>query len=110
LGFTALVSISLLGFLLGLVIDSTWIGLLGILPILIGLRNLINLRKDNAADNKADNKTVNLKNNAKFHGFDSRKRSLRDVIRDRQTYSVSAVTISNGGNNLGIHIPLFASS
>jgi cadmium resistance protein CadD (predicted permease) len=109
LGFTALVSVSLLGFLLGLVIDSTWIGLLGILPILIGLRNLINLRKDKTDDNK-ENKTVNLKNNAKYHGFDSRKRSLWDVIRDRQTYRVSAVTISNGGNNLGIYIPLFASS
>ena len=35
-GFTALVSVSLLGFLLGLIIPPIYIGLLGILPILIG--------------------------------------------------------------------------
>lgn len=109
LGFTALVSVSLLGFLLGLVIDSTWIGLLGILPILIGVRNLLSLRKAGEKD-AAEDKSANLKRNAKYKGFDSRKRSLWDVIRDRQTYNVSAVTISNGGNNLGIYIPLFASS
>ncbi|MDZ8262242.1 cadmium resistance transporter [Nostoc sp. ChiQUE01b] len=106
IGFTALVTVSFLGFLLGLAIPSTWTGLLGILPILIGLNNLFNLNKDDSDEDKS----ANLKRNSKFKGFDSRKRSLWDVIRDPQTYRVSAVTISNGGNNLGIYIPLFASS
>ncbi|MEH1822045.1 MAG: cadmium resistance transporter [Nostoc sp.] len=106
LGFTALVIVSLIGFLVGLVIPSTWTGLLGILPILIGLKNLLNLNKDDSAEDKS----ANLKRNSKFRGFDSRKRSLWDVIRDPQTYRVSAVTIANGGNNLGIYIPLFATS
>ena len=81
-------------------------GLLGILPILIGLNNLLNLNKDDSAEDKS----ANLKRNSKFRGFDSRKRSLWDVIRDPQTYRVSSVTIANGGNNLGIYIPLFATS
>ncbi len=106
IGLTALVIVSLIGFVLRLAIDSVWIGLLGILPILIGINNLINLNKDDSAEDRS----ANLKINAKYRGFDSRKRSLWDVIRDRQTYSVSAVTISNGGNNLGIYIPLFANS
>lgn len=105
LGLTALIALSLLGFLLGLVVESTWIGLLGILPILIGLRNLFDLRKTSNED-----KSDNLIRNSKYKGFDSRKRSFWDVIRDPQTYKVSAVTLSNGGNNLGIYIPLFASS
>jgi len=105
LGLTLLIAVSMLGFFLGLVVDSTWIGLLGILPILIGLNNLWNLRK--APD---EDKSENLIRNAKHKGFDSRKRSFWDVIRDRETYNVSAVTLSNGGNNLGIYIPLFASS
>ena len=109
IGFTALISISLVGFLIGLAISSDWIGLLGILPILIGLNNL-RLLIVNKKDDSAKDKSTNLKQNAKFHGFDSRERSLLDVIQDRQTYRVSAVTISNGGNNLGIYIPLFASS
>jgi cadmium resistance protein CadD (predicted permease) len=108
IGFTALISISLVGFLIGLAISSDWIGLLGILPILIGLNNLRLLIVNK--DESVENKSANLKQNARFRGFDSRERSLLDVIQDRQTYRVSAVTISNGGNNLGIYIPLFASS
>jgi cadmium resistance protein CadD (predicted permease) len=108
IGFTALISISLVGFLIGLAISSDWIGLLGILPILIGLNNLRLLIVNK--DESVENKSANLKQNARFRGFDSRERSLLDVIQDRQTYKVSAVTISNGGNNLGIYIPLFASS
>lgn len=91
---------------MGLVIPSTWTGLLGLLPILIGLNNLLNLNKDESDDDK----TVDLKRNAKLRGFDSRKRSLWEVIRDPQTYRVSSVTIANGGNNLGIYVPLFATS
>jgi len=106
LGFTVLVMISLVGFLMGLVIPSTWTGLLGILPILIGLKNLIDLNKDDSAEDKSANQKIN----SKFRGFDSRKRSLWDVIRDPQTYRVSSVTIANGSNNLGIYIPLFATS
>jgi cadmium resistance protein CadD (predicted permease) len=108
IGFTALISISLVGFLIGLAISSNWIGLLGILPILIGLNNLRLLIVNK--DESVENKSANLKQNARFRGFDSRERSLLDIIQDRQTYRVSAVTISNGGNNLGIYIPLFASS
>ena len=106
LGFTVLMMISLVGFIMGLVIPSTWTGLLGILPILIGLKNLIDLNKDDSAEDKS----ANLKINSKYRGFDSRKRSLWDVIRDPQTYRVSSVTIANGSNNLGIYIPLFATS
>jgi cadmium resistance protein CadD (predicted permease) len=107
-GFTALVSVSLLGFLLGLIIPPIYIGLLGILPILIGVRNLVTLNRDNERET-ADRK-VNWRRNAQFHGFASRRLSLGQVLSDRQTYQVSAVTISNGGNNLGIYIPLFANS
>jgi cadmium resistance protein CadD (predicted permease) len=108
IGFSVLVTVSLVGFLIGLALDSSIIGLLGVLPILIGLNNLrvILLNKD---DSEA-NRSINLKKNARFRGFESRRLSLRQVLRDKQTYQVSAVTISNGGNNLGIYIPLFASS
>ncbi|BAQ59855.1 cadmium resistance transporter [Geminocystis sp. NIES-3708] len=108
LGFTTLVCISLIGFLIGLVISPNWIGLLGFLPILIGFNNLrlILLSRDDSSKDIS----ANLRKNAKFHGFDSRRLSLWEVLQDRKTYQISAVTISNGGNNLGIYIPLFASS
>ncbi|MGI0479789.1 cadmium resistance transporter [Geminocystis sp. CENA526] len=108
IGFSVLVGVSLIGFVIGLVVQSNIIGLLGILPILIGLNNLreILLNRD---DTEIDI-SINQRKNAKFKGFESRRLSLRQVLRDKQTYQVSAVTISNGGNNLGIYIPLFANS
>src|SRR4051812_38665187 len=39
LGFTALVLISLLGFFGGLIISRAWIGLLGLVPIILGVRH-----------------------------------------------------------------------
>lgn len=43
-------------------------------------------------------------------GFGSSRPSVGSVLRSRRTYMVSAVTISNGGNNLAIYIPLMGTS
>lgn len=95
---------SLPGFIGGLVIPATWIGLLGFLPIAIGTSHLLN-RKDEKE--VVQDVSVNLPASAKSKPH---KRSLLATLRDRQTYRVSAVTIANGGNNIGIYVPLFASS
>ncbi|OCQ99058.1 transporter [Nostoc sp. MBR 210] len=104
LGFTVLVMASLPGFLGGLIIPHTWIGLLGFLPVAIGINHLLN--------RETEEQTVQ----AVSIDFDARaksqrhKKSLLATLRDPQTYRVSAVTIANGGNNIGIYVPLFASS
>ncbi|MBW4684520.1 MAG: cadmium resistance transporter [Komarekiella atlantica HA4396-MV6] len=103
LGFTTLVFASLPGFFGGLVIPHTWIGLLGFLPIAIGINHLLNRENNEEAVQAV---SVNL-NSAKPQ---RRKKSLFATLRDPQTYRVSAVTIANGGNNIGIYVPLFASS
>jgi cadmium resistance protein CadD (predicted permease) len=46
LGFSLLVGLSLLGLLLGRLLPSQWLGLMGVLPILIGLRNLLQHLRD----------------------------------------------------------------
>jgi cadmium resistance protein CadD (predicted permease) len=108
LGFTVLLTISLLGFLLGLVVSEQRIGLLGILPILIGLHNLRE-HFSNSRDAAID-KQQSVARYGNRRGFDSRRLSLWDVLWDRQTYNVAAISISNGGNNLGIYIPLLPPS
>jgi cadmium resistance protein CadD (predicted permease) len=100
LGFTALVIASLPGFFGGLILPTTWIGLLGCLPIAIGMRNLMSQEETVQA--------VSLKFSP--NQPPRRNPSLWATLRDPQTYRVSAVTIANGGNNIGIYIPLFASS
>lgn len=102
-GFTLLVLISLVGFLGGLMVSPTWIGLLGFLPILIGINNLLN---------REEEKTIQTVS-TKFHtnsGSSRRQKSLLEILRDPQTYKVSAVTVANGGGNIAIYVPLFASS
>lgn len=104
-GFTALVSISLLGFLGGMMISHTWIGLLGFLPVAIGVNHL--LSRESKDDTVQDIKTYP---SATDRHRRIKTKSLWQTLGDPQTYRVSAVTIANGGNNIAIYIPLFASS
>lgn len=104
LGFTALVFASLPGFFGGLIIPHTWIGLLGFLPIAIGINHLMSREKEEEAVQAV---SINLNHDVKPQ---RQNKSLLATIRDPQTYRVSALTIANGGNNIGIYVPLFASS
>jgi cadmium resistance protein CadD (predicted permease) len=102
LGFTALVLASMPGFFGGLIIPEAWIGLLGLLPIAIGISNLLSREVEEESIQAVSVVTATSQPHP-------RKKSLLATIRDPQTYRVSAVTIANGGNNIGIYVPLFAS-
>lgn len=104
IGFTALVIASLPGFFGGLVLPEAWIGLLGILPIIIGISHFLN--RDHEEDS-VQSVAFELGNAGKSQHH---QKSLLATLRDPKTYRVSAVTIANGGNNIGIYVPLFASS
>jgi cadmium resistance transport/sequestration family protein len=94
IGFTALVAVSLLGFLVGLAIPQHWIGLFGLLPIIIGVRHWLN-RKYEAEKENEEKEQV-------------RRSSSDGVIA--ALLSVATVTAANGGDNIGIYTPLFAVS
>lgn len=99
LGFSILILASLPGFLGGLIIPKIWIGLLGFLPIAIGISQLI--KQD---EEKTSVKTIGGEATA---GFPTS--ALANLLTP-QTYSIAAVTVANGGDNIGIYVPLFASS
>ena len=103
LGFTALIIASLPGFFGGLIVPKAWIGLLGLLPIFIGINHLLN--RDN---NQQEVQTVSgeVKSTKINSGFLSKLR----IFIHPQTFNVAAVTIANGGDNIGIYLPLFAGS
>ncbi|GBE95082.1 cadmium resistance transporter [Nostoc cycadae] len=103
LGFTVLIFASLPGFLGGLILPTAWIGLLGFLPIAIGINHLLTREQ---AEEAVQAVSVDFSASTTKR----QKKSLWATLRDRQTYRVSAVTIANGGNNIGIYVPLFASS
>jgi cadmium resistance transport/sequestration family protein len=101
LGFSAIILASLPGFFGGLVVSRVWIGLLGILPIAIGIKQLLNKETENT-----EVQTVNTN----FEASTTSKPILNFIlsILSPQTYKVAAVTFANGGDNIGIYIPLFA--
>ncbi|AFZ08939.1 cadmium resistance transporter [Oscillatoria nigro-viridis PCC 7112] len=95
LGFSALVLVSIPGFFGRLIFPPDWIGMLGLLPIAIGLSRLLNPETD---DSEAEAE-LEQSENSFFRNFLS-----------PQTYSVAGVTVANGGDNIGIYVPLFASN
>lgn len=102
LGFAVLIAASLPGFFGGLVLPRPWIGLLGLVPIFIGVNHLVNWEKDENAVQTVSDELNSSKTK-------SSAMSIASLIAP-QTYHVAAVTFANGGDNIGIYVPLFASS
>jgi cadmium resistance transport/sequestration family protein len=95
LGFAALVIASLPGLFGGLVISQHWIGLLGLIPIAIGISSLVN---------QQENVLEEINTETEYSGDSDIKNFLSP-----QTYSVAAITIANGSDNISVYVPLFAS-
>jgi cadmium resistance protein CadD (predicted permease) len=86
LGIATLIAASFALSFIGLVIDKAYIGLLGFVPIYFGVRGLLHLRaKQVEGDDVVE--PINNRNNI---------------------FTVAGTTIANGGDNIGIYVPLFA--
>jgi cadmium resistance protein CadD (predicted permease) len=96
LGFTVLIIASLPGLFGGLIIPPNWIGLLGLIPITMGISSLINRE-----ENEILEAVVTI---AEYQ--DANTTSLFNA----STYNVAAITIANGSDNISVYVPLFASS
>ncbi|MCZ0903909.1 cadmium resistance transporter [Microcoleus sp. HI-ES] len=101
LGFAALIAASLPGFFGGLIVPKAWIGLLGLVPIAIGISHLVK-RENEENDVQGVSGEFNRKSNSPV--------SKLANLFNPQTLNVAAVTVANGGDNIGIYLPLFASS
>ena len=103
LGFTALIIASLPGFFGGLIVPKAWIGILGLVPIAIGVSQLVNREKEESEVQIVSDEV----NYSKINNYVS---STLVTFLSPQSYKVAAITFANGGDNIGIYVPLFASS
>jgi cadmium resistance protein CadD (predicted permease) len=87
LGISALITVSWLGSFVGLLIAPEWIGMLGLIPIYLGIKGIVRWTKH---DHPADHD-------------DGSPRTTRFPV-----LSVASVTIANGGDNISLYLPLFA--
>jgi len=92
LGISTLILLSFAGSFVGLIIDIKYVGLLGIIPIYIGIKSLINLLYQRGSEEEV---AINLNSDSTGSQF-------------KQTLAVASVTIANGGDNISIYIPLYA--
>jgi cadmium resistance transport/sequestration family protein len=94
LGFTVLIILSLAGFFGSYIMPQIWIGLLGLVPIAIGVYRLMKRNQDPNPELK-----LHFKRN-----------TLLGRILNPWIYGVALVTFANGGDNIGIYTTLFADS
>lgn len=94
LGFSLLVIASLPSFFGKFILPTSWIGLLGIVPMIIGISRLLNPETDEQED---------------FNNPESSPSWWCNFLSP-QSYAVAAVTIANGGDNISIYMPMFATN
>jgi cadmium resistance protein CadD (predicted permease) len=86
-GMAVLLALSIAGALLAIAIAPGFVGLLGLVPLGLGIFHLVRRGSDEDGDSRA----------AAHSGL------LR-------TFAVGVVTIANGGDNLGVYIPMFVTA
>ncbi len=96
LGIGTLVAVSTLVAWLSMALPEGWISLLGFVPLYLGLKQIKSLWTD--ADDSAEDDEIQGQEHQMERGLRS------------QLLAVAGVTIANGGDNLGVYIPLFANS
>ncbi|OIQ74703.1 cadmium resistance transporter [mine drainage metagenome] len=89
LGIATLFGISILASLISLIVPAVYIGLLGIAPILLGLKKLWELWSGHAGDDDAEDHAQA----SAGHG---------NIV------AVAMVTVANGGDNISSYTPAFA--
>ncbi|MBI1279909.1 MAG: transporter [Anaerolineaceae bacterium] len=95
LGFSAILIVSLLGLAGALVLPHSLIGLLGLIPIALGLYQLAHKPDD-------DDETLDVAHIQPKTGF------LESLV-SAHTLSVAGVSLANGADNISVYVPLFAS-
>lgn len=100
LGFLVLILASIPGFVGGMLIPDPWIGLLGFLPIAIGLRQLMRPESEESE--------IQLVSDITHSDPKNSLRAKLGQLLHPQTLQVAAVTIANGGDNIATYVPLFA--
>ncbi|HTU66072.1 MAG TPA: cadmium resistance transporter [Steroidobacteraceae bacterium] len=93
LGITVLTGVSVGAAYAATVIPEKWINLLGLVPIVLGSWLLFRLWR---AHGRTDDDRVDI------------SQERLDSAPGAQALGVAALTIANGGDNVGVYIPLFA--
>lgn len=117
LGITILLFISIMGSIGLNLIPQKYTGLLGIIPILLGIKEWVKYRKDkkdvhsvNEAIPELLNETVTIAgtDNSQIRAVKNKNiKIILSKLIHPAILNVLLVTIANGADNIGVYIPLF---
>jgi cadmium resistance protein CadD (predicted permease) len=91
LGISVLYGVSVLASLLSVVVPPAYLGILGLVPIFMGVRKLVSLWRE-----------------PKTNGVQRGSEAIFAARPGKNLLTVATVTVANGGDNIGIYTPLFA--
>jgi cadmium resistance protein CadD (predicted permease) len=121
IGFTIICLLSMLGIILELFISAKYLALLGFVALFIGLKGIFHLFNEQKDDTKTqsefDYKLLKKSDDEGLEHDKDEESFLKNissntlkVILNPQAFEVALVTIGNGGDNISIYMPLFATS
>jgi len=110
LGIGALTAISIAGALGISIIPQEYVGLLGLVPIYLGIKEYIEYKKEikNNVEEEVQDTEENIQEQVVLNQENKTLVSIRKFISPN-ILKVAGVTIANGGDNIGIYIPVFSS-
>lgn len=108
-GFATLVLLSIIGALGALIIPQEWIGLLGFVPVYLGVKSLIEQYKERTKEQQMEREgEAYTTNGAPVSEETEETPNWLQKLFHPSIYKVAAVTFANGGDNIGVYIPFFA--
>lgn len=111
LGIAALTTVSIIGALGVSIIPHEYVGLLGLIPIYLGIKAYVDHKKENKDnENTGQQENQNHENNKLEETTDIQENHILTFIKsfiNPSIVKVVGVTLANGGDNIGIYIPIF---
>ncbi len=108
LGIAILTTFSIIAAYGILLLPKVWIGLLGLIPMYFGIKMLVEqLRNTSTASDEAEVQDI------QFNEHDKNKTKRFSFLYrfiSPYTVKVASITVANGGDNIGIYVPFFATS
>ncbi|MEW8955827.1 cadmium resistance transporter [Clostridium sp.] len=112
-GIGSLIVISIIGALGFSVIPQEYVGILGLMPIYLGIKVYLGHKKEPEENRNKIYKDSQKKDGHEFEGLlDTKRDHIITFIKsfiNPNVLKVISITIANGADNIGIYIPLFTS-
>jgi cadmium resistance protein CadD (predicted permease) len=110
LGIGTLIAISIIGALGISVIPDEYVGLLGLVPIYLGIKAYVDHKKESNDSGATNQQELQSMQNAELEKTTDIQRNpiitfVKSLVNPG-VLKVASVTIANGGDNMGIYIPL----